>query len=131
MARGMTKNLLTGTVVAVLAAATAGCQASEKTPRTAALDADGGKSTAVADMWTVRIPSARGMRETSAAAMSTKQSGVLFTITDSGNEPRLFAVDTTGALRGVWSITGATNVDWEAVTIGTCSPGKQPSGDCV
>ena len=58
--------------------------------------------------------------ESSGAAMSSTQPGVLFTINDSGNEPLLFAVDTTGAMRGTWRVQNAQNVDWEAVSIGPC-----------
>ena len=64
----------------------------------------------------------RALPENSAAAMSRTQPGVLFTINDSGNEPVLYAVDTTGAPRGAWRIRGATNVDWEAVSVGPCEP---------
>lgn len=67
--------------------------------------------------------------ENSAAAMSRTQPGVLFTINDSGNEPVLFAIDTTGAPRGAWRVNGATNVDWEAASIGPCAPGGAPA--CV
>ena len=52
--------------------------------------------------------------------MSTTQSAVLFTINDSGNDPVLFALDTTGADRGEWLVAGATNVDWEAASVGPC-----------
>ena len=55
---------------------------------------------------------------TPAAAMSRRQPGVLFTLNDSGNEPLLFAIDTTGADRGVWRVVNATNVDWESAAIG-------------
>ena len=61
--------------------------------------------------------------ENSAAAMSMTQPGIFFTINDSGNEPLLFALDTTGKDRGVWRITNANNVDWEAASVGRCSAG--------
>ena len=64
--------------------------------------------------------------------MSSTQPGVLFTINDSGNEPLLFAVDTTGSVRGIWRVQNAQNVDWEAVSIGPCgSQPKPPAGSCV
>ena len=59
--------------------------------------------------------------ENSAATLSNTQPGVIFTINDSGNDPLLFAFDTTGADRGVWRVTGATNTDWEAASVGPCS----------
>ena len=65
---------------------------------------------------------ARGdLREGSAAVMSQQQPGIVFTINDSGHEPQVFALDSTGADRGVWRVTNATNVDWEAASIGPCA----------
>jgi hypothetical protein len=61
--------------------------------------------------------------ENSAVTLSHAQPGVFFTINDSGNEPLLFALDTTGADRGMWRVQGATNVDWEAASVGPCSLG--------
>jgi hypothetical protein len=58
--------------------------------------------------------------ESSGAAMSVAQRGVLFTINDSGNEPLLYALDTTGTDRGAWRVQGARNVDWEAIAIAPC-----------
>ena len=68
--------------------------------------------------------------ENSAAAMSATQPGVFFTINDSGNEPVLFAMDTTGADRGAWPLRGARNVDWESAAIGPCGSGHGVA-DCV
>lgn len=59
--------------------------------------------------------------ESSAAAMSVEQPGIFFTINDSGNEPLLFAMDTTGADRGAWRVEGARNLDWESASIGRCA----------
>jgi hypothetical protein len=69
----------------------------------------------------------RLLPENSAAAMSRTQSGVLFTINDSGNEPVLYAIDTTGTPRGAWRIVGARNVDWESAAAGPCKPGGAPT----
>jgi hypothetical protein len=48
---------------------------------------------------------------------------VLWTLNDSGNDPLLFAFDTTGASRGTLLIDGATNADWEAIGAGPCGDG--------
>ena len=61
--------------------------------------------------------------ENSAAAMSMTQPGIFFTINDSGNDPLLFALDTAGRDRGVWRVTNASNVDWEAASVGPCDAG--------
>jgi hypothetical protein len=121
MTRGMPKNLFDGTRGALRVALLALVGACAKQEKTAAAEVAATRESAVTDIWTVRIPAGRGLREASAAAMSVTQPGVVFTITDSGNEPRLFAVDTTGALRGVWQIAGGTNLDWEAVAVGPCA----------
>jgi len=68
----------------------------------------------------IRLQARPELIENSAAAMSFGQPGVFFTINDSGNDPLLFALDTTGADRGVWRVQGATNVDWEAASVGPC-----------
>src|SRR5215831_3895936 len=68
----------------------------------------------------IRLHARPELIENSAAANSFAQPGVVFTINDSGNDPLLFAFDTTGADRGVWRVQGATNVDWEAASIGPC-----------
>ena len=68
----------------------------------------------------IRVQARPQLVESSAAAQSFTQPGVLFTINDSGNDPLLFALDTSGADRGVWRVHGATNVDWEAASVGPC-----------
>lgn len=72
--------------------------------------------------------------ENSAATLSRSQPGVFFTINDSGNEPTLFALDTTGADRGAWQVLGARNVDWESASVGPCAAAPADSAapnDCV
>jgi hypothetical protein len=71
------------------------------------------------------------LTENSAAVMSRAQSGVFFTINDSGNDPILFAMDTLGADRGAWPVRSATNVDWESASMGPCGGGPGAHGDCV
>jgi len=68
----------------------------------------------------IRVRARPELVENSAAAQSYSQPGVLFTINDSGHDPLLFALDTSGADRGVWLVQGATNVDWEAASAGPC-----------
>jgi hypothetical protein len=75
---------------------------------------------------TVASHAPRILLENSAAAMSRRQAGVFFTINDSDNDPLLFALDTTGADRGVWSVVGAANIDWESAAIGPCAMSTNP-----
>ncbi len=60
------------------------------------------------------------MAEASGVAVSHQLAGILWTINDSGNPPDLFATDTLGRLRGVVTLEGATNNDWEEVALGPC-----------
>jgi hypothetical protein len=84
----------------------------------AAADSMGALPTAVAAIPTLGPPD---LLENSALVASHAQPGVLFTINDSGNEPVLFALDTTGAFRGRWPVRDATNRDWEAASRGPCT----------
>jgi hypothetical protein len=79
--------------------------------------------TVIADVRLVPLRARTDLVENSAAAMSATQPGVLFTINDSGNEPLLYAVDTSGADRGAWTVRGARDVDWESVATAACTPG--------
>ncbi|MEO5800590.1 MAG: hypothetical protein ABIS00_14215 [Gemmatimonadales bacterium] len=62
--------------------------------------------------------------EASGAALSVANPGLFWTIDDSGNPPDLYAVDSTGALKADFALTGATNVDWEEVAVGPCGAGR-------
>jgi hypothetical protein len=64
--------------------------------------------------------------ESSGIVVSRRHPGILWTIEDSGAEAVLHATDTTGADRGSWRVTGATNRDWEALALGRC-----PAGFCL
>jgi hypothetical protein len=53
------------------------------------------------------------LTEASGLAISTRDPQVLFAINDSGNQPRLFALDPTGQDLGTWLVAGVDNIDWE------------------
>lgn len=65
------------------------------------------------------------LRESSGAARLAAQPRVIFTLNDSGNPAEIFATDSSGRALGRWLVPGATNRDWEALSIGPC-----PSGAC-
>jgi hypothetical protein len=77
----------------------------------------------------VRAPSA--LVENSGTAMSVKQPGIIFTFNDSGNDPVLFALDTSGYSRGAWRLVGARNSDWEAGSIGPCGADSMFVAQCI
>lgn len=54
--------------------------------------------------------------------------GVLWVHEDSGGDPVLYALDTSGALLGTVTLTGVTNRDWEDMAVATCPDGD---GDCL
>ena len=79
----------------------------------------------------IRVRARADLVESSGAAMSVAQPGVLFTINDAGNDALLYAVDTAGAGRGVWRVQGARNVDWEAIALGPCGSAAALRASCV
>jgi hypothetical protein len=66
------------------------------------------------------------LRESSGVARSTTLPGVLYTINDSGNDPIVFATDTSGRATGAWTVPGVANRDWETIAVGPC-----PDGSCM
>ena len=56
--------------------------------------------------------------EASCIVASRDNPGVLWTHNDSGNEPKIYAIDTSGEIVGEWVIAEATNRDWEDIAIG-------------
>src|SRR5215213_7691535 len=56
--------------------------------------------------------------EASGIAASRINSNVLWTHNDSGNPAQLFAMTPAGTNLGTYSITGASNDDWEDIAIG-------------
>jgi len=66
------------------------------------------------------------LSESSGVAASARFPRVLYTVNDSGNDPVLFATDSSGRPLGAWRVPGAANRDWEALTLGPC-----PAGRCL
>lgn len=67
------------------------------------------------------------LAEVSGLAASPSRPGVLWMHTDSGGEPRLYAVDAAGALRGSVEVP-VPNVDWEDLALAACPDG---AGACL
>lgn len=66
------------------------------------------------------------LRESSGLSRSRHLPGILFTVNDSGNDPEVFATDSSGRTLGRWRIPGTRNRDWEAIASGPC-----PAGWCL
>jgi len=58
------------------------------------------------------------INEASGLVASRNNAEVLWTHNDSGNEPKIFAISTSGETIGEWVIAGAKNRDWEDIAIG-------------
>ena len=67
-----------------------------------------------------------GLTEASGLAASREHPGLLWTHNDSGNAPTLFALESDGTRRAVYTVSGITNQDWEDLSIG---PGPLPGKD--
>ena len=59
-----------------------------------------------------------GLSELSGLVASRSQPGVLWTHNDSGDGPRLYAIDSKGTLLASYALQGVTATDWEAIAIG-------------
>jgi hypothetical protein len=66
------------------------------------------------------------LEEASGLVTSSTAANVFWAQNDSGNDPELFAFDSSGTSLGVARVRGAENVDWEAIALGPC-----PRGSCV
>lgn len=69
--------------------------------------------------------------ESSGAAASVQYPGVIYTFNDSGNDPVLYAFDTTGAARGRWVVRKTNNFDWEAAAVGRCAGSRVVAPSCI
>ncbi|HLL89794.1 MAG TPA: sugar-binding protein [Tepidisphaeraceae bacterium] len=58
-----------------------------------------------------------GIPESSGIVASRNHAGVFWTLNDSGNPPKLFAIDRAGKLIRAYDVVGAQNRDWEDVAI--------------
>jgi len=68
------------------------------------------------------------VRESSGLVVSRAYPGVFWTHNDSGDEPRLYAMDSTAALIATIDVRGAGARDWEAMDVGVCPRGSAEVG---
>lgn len=71
----------------------------------------------------VALPAA--LEETSGIAASRDHGGIFWTHNDSGGEPAVFAVDSTGTIQARVRLEAAHNRDWEDIALGPCEPGSE------
>lgn len=93
------------------------------------LDGDAGVGDAGADAGTTGgVLGPEELREISGLTASRKQPGVLWVHDDSGNEPNVYAINTAGALLGVFRLQNVALHDWEDIAIG---PGPDVGVDYI
>ena len=66
----------------------------------------------VAEIQDLRLTEASGM------VASRKNKGLLWVHNDSGNQPRIFLIDTLGKVQRAFYLKNAMNFDWEDIAIG-------------
>lgn len=76
-------------------------------------------------------PIPRQVRESSGLAVSRRHPGIFWTHNDSGDGPKLYALDATASLVGVVEVEGVDARDWEALDIGPCPGGAPTGGWCL
>lgn len=64
------------------------------------------------------------LAELSGMAASRAHPGVLWTHNDSGSAPEIMAFDASGRPLGIWSVPGASAVDWEDMALARGSDGR-------
>jgi hypothetical protein len=106
-----------------LAAGLLGVLACEPVAETAAWEDD------VCDEPSLSVPLPDDLEESSGVAASRDYPGVFWTHNDSGWDPVVFAIDSTGTILARVRVEGAHNRDWEDIEIAPCTPG-QPQ-DCL
>jgi len=66
----------------------------------------------------------RALDEASGAVVGTRRPNVYWSQNDRGNRAELFAYDSTGRALGTVPVSGVSNVDWEALSLGPCATGS-------
>jgi hypothetical protein len=69
------------------------------------------------DAWTVHSLRDPALSESSGLVRSRAHGGVFWTHNDSGDRPRIFAVDASGETLAEFEVAGAAHVDWEDIAI--------------
>ncbi len=64
--------------------------------------------------------------ETSGIAVSRTQAGVFWSHNDSGDGPRVYAIDRSGQLLATFLLEGAEARDWEDIALGPCLSNRPP-----
>ena len=120
-----------GGLLAVFLAAAAACDGDGARRAGPSLDLGADSMGVVPDARRIATRGPRALEENSGAARSRSQPGIWFTINDSGHEPVVYALDTSGRAQGEWAIDDATNRDWETIAAGPCVGDDLSSGDCL
>jgi len=98
----------------VLLALFCGCNSSSASRRTGFLECEPASKTGT-------LPSE--LKEASGVAVSRRNPGILWVHNDD-NPPVVFAIDSTGALKGRVRVPNVQNTDWEDIAVGPCGAGS-------
>lgn len=71
------------------------------------------------------------LRESSGLAVSREYAGVFWSNNDSGDDPTIYAIDSTATLLGSFEVAGAAARDWEALDLGPCPADSGTSPWCL
>lgn len=95
---------------------------------TSASSGTGGDACACAEPVALGTVTSDDIDEASGIAASRKHAGVYYVHNDSGDDPRFFAIDSTGALLATYELDGANAIDWEDMAAGPC---QNLTGACL
>lgn len=115
----MTRRWMRARTLLALAGALAGCQTAQPPPPS---------GNNVCQLPSVSVPLTSDLHETSGVAASRQHEGVFWTHNDSGGDPALFAIDSTGRILKRIRVLETHNRDWEDIALGPCEPGGP---DCL
>jgi hypothetical protein len=71
------------------------------------------------------------LAESSGLAVSRTQPGVYWSHNDSGDDPRLYAIDMAGQVLATFNVAGADARDWEDMASGPCIGDQAPAGSAA
>jgi len=104
-------------VDAVMVASDAGGEDAPSSDDAARAEQDAARPGGTAYAAPVALGDLSGVPETSGIVASRTHTGIFWVHNDSGNPEEIYAIDETAGIVATFAITGATNQDWEDITL--------------